>query len=73
MTPPHDGSKSDVETKKRTCLKCNKPFDSTGPGNRICPPCRRMNDRIPITEEQLQKQRGAKRHNGDLIDPLTDE
>jgi len=23
----------------RTCLKCNKKFDSTSPCNRICPEC----------------------------------
>lgn len=23
----------------RTCLKCNKFFNSSGPGNRICPDC----------------------------------
>ena len=58
-----------MEKKKRTCLKCNRPFDSEGPSNRICPSCRKINDRLIITEEQLQKQRGAKRHNGDLLEP----
>lgn len=62
-----------MEAKKRTCLKCNKHFDSTGPGNRICRPCRQINDRLPISETQLQKQRGAKRHNGDPIDPCADD
>ncbi len=62
-----------MELKKRTCLKCNRLFDSTGPGNRICRPCRQINDRLPVTEAQLQKQRGAKRRNGDLIDPCTEE
>ncbi len=45
--------------KKRTCLKCGKLFDSTGPGNRICKPCTQVNARIWITEEALQKQRVA--------------
>jgi len=27
--------------KKRTCLRCNKRFDSHGPGNRICGTCKR--------------------------------
>jgi len=62
-----------MEAKKRTCLKCNRLFDSTGPGNRICRPCRQINDRLPISETQLQKQRGAKRHNGDPIDPYADD
>jgi hypothetical protein len=22
---------------QRTCLSCDRPFDSTGPGNRACP------------------------------------
>jgi len=61
-----------LQMKKRTCLKCNQLFDSEGPGNRICPSCRRINDRLFITEEQLQKQRGAKRHNGELIEPAPD-
>ncbi len=60
-----------MEAKKRTCLKCNKLFDSTGPGNRICPRCRQSNDRLPpFTEAQMQKQRGAKRHNGELMDAV---
>lgn len=24
----------------RTCLKCQKPFDSEGPHNRVCNPCK---------------------------------
>ncbi len=63
------------DRKKRTCLKCGKLFDSTGPGNRICKRCAQINARIRISEEALQKQRGAKRHNGDPIipDPMCDE
>lgn len=26
--------------KKRTCLKCFRPFDSSGPWNRLCPGCK---------------------------------
>lgn len=63
-----------MEKKKRTCLKCNRLFDSAGPGNRICRRCQQINDRLPqLTEAQLQKQRGAKRHNGELMDPCADE
>lgn len=62
-----------MEAKQRTCLKCGKLFDSAGPGNRICKRCAQVNARIPITEEQLQKERGVKRHNGDVISELTSE
>jgi hypothetical protein len=30
-------------TKDRVCLRCNKTFLSTGPGNRICDPCDDLN------------------------------
>ena len=63
-----------MEAKQRSCLKCGQMFDSAGPGNRICKRCAQINSHIPITEEQLQKQRGVKRHNGDVMnDPLSDE
>ncbi len=63
-----------MKAKQRTCLKCGTLFDSTGPGNRICKRCAQINARIPITEEQLQKQRGVKRRNGEVIsDPTFDE
>lgn len=62
-----------TERKKRTCLKCNRLFNSAGPGNRFCRNCQRINDRLPrFTEEQLQKQRGVKRHNGEIIEPVLD-
>ena len=49
-----------MEAKQRTCLKCNRLFDSAGPANRICRRCLQINDRLPhLTENQLQKQRGA--------------
>ncbi len=60
-----------MNAKQRTCLKCGNPFDSTGPGNRICQRCARINARIAITEEQLQKERGVKRRNGEVISDLT--
>ena len=63
-----------TERKTRTCLKCSRLFNSAGPGNRICRNCQRINDRLPrFTEEQMQKQRGAKRHNGEIIEPVLDE
>lgn len=56
-----------MEARKRTCLRCNKLFDSAHAGNRICQRCSQINGRIHITEEELQKQRGAKRRNGMVI------
>ncbi len=57
------------DAKQRTCLKCGKSFDSTGPGNRICPPCQRDNSRLRLTEQELQTQRGVKRRNGEVVSP----
>lgn len=62
-----------MEARKRTCLRCNKFFDSAHAGNRICQRCSQINRRIRITEEELQKQRGVKRHNGIVISNLDDE
>jgi len=62
-----------METKPRTCLKCNKLFDSAGPANRICKRCAQINGRVPISEAQLQKQRGVKRRNGEVISASSDD
>lgn len=63
-----------MSRKKRTCLKCQRLFDSRGPGNRICSRCQEINDRLPrFTEAQLQKQRGVKRHNDEIMDPVLDQ
>ena len=36
---------------RRTCLRCNKAFDSAGPANRVCKSCRRENGRVsPMME-----------------------
>lgn len=32
-----------LEYTERVCLKCNKKFQSHGPGNRICDPCKNRN------------------------------
>lgn len=32
--------------KKRTCLRCDRTFLSTGAGNRVCPVCVRRNEEI---------------------------
>lgn len=62
-----------MERKQRTCLKCNRGFDSSGPGNRICRKCSQANAKIPLSEAQLQKQRGVMRRNGLPINDLRDE
>lgn len=51
----------------RNCLKCGKAFDSEGPWNRICSPCGAANDRLGLGEKDLVRQRGVKRHNGELL------
>ncbi|MEX0718363.1 MAG: hypothetical protein WD066_17340 [Planctomycetaceae bacterium] len=57
-----------MEVQPRICLKCISPFESCGPANRICPDCQTINARLRgVTEAQLRKQRGAKRHNGETI------
>lgn len=61
------------EVKPRTCLKCGRTFNSAGPGNRICSPCRSKNERLGVSEQELQAQRGAKRRNGDLISALNEQ
>ncbi len=53
--------------RKRSCLKCDKAFDSDGPANRICPKCQRGNARIAISEGELEAQRGRKFCNGELL------
>lgn len=53
--------------KCRTCLKCGRWFDSIGPANRFCAPCRTKNARLDLGERELQAQRGVKRHNGDVL------
>jgi phage FluMu protein Com len=58
-----------MQFKTRTCLRCDKQFDSAGPGNRICPRCSRINMQVKTSEASLQKQRGVKRHNGEVISP----
>jgi hypothetical protein len=57
-----------TEAGPRRCLKCNEEFPSTGAGNRICKKCARINASIKVSEEQLARERGAKRLNGNLIE-----
>lgn len=35
---------------ERNCLKCNKPFESTGPGNRLCCICNLDNTKVRSIE-----------------------
>ncbi len=58
-----------MNIKQRTCLKCNKPFESVGPANRICRRCQQINNRLTgTTEAQMKKQRGEKRRNGEPLE-----
>ena len=54
---PHETS----EFGYRTCLRCDVAFASSGPGNRICRRCTRVNDRLPANYPIV---RGRKLHNG---------
>lgn len=65
----HGGTDDDALAKPRTCLKCGRLFPSSGPGHRICPPCSRKNAQLHLSEAELQRQRGAKRKNGELLPP----
>ena len=58
-----------TRVKQRVCLKCDKSFQSIGPGNRICAKCRRANKWLLLRPESLvQRERGRKYHNGELLD-----
>lgn len=37
-----------LPTRPRRCLRCDQLFPSTGPANRICPPCTALNSRVSI-------------------------
>ncbi len=64
-----NGDDGAATARPRTCLKCGRLFPSSGPGHRICPPCSQENARLRLSEAELQRQRGAKRHNGELLPP----
>lgn len=40
--------------KKRTCLRCQKPFNSRGPENRICNACTLKNNREQVMPSYKQ-------------------
>lgn len=67
--PPEPVPIVESPAKPRKCLKCDKTFDSGGPANRICAKCQRKNAHVAISDEELAAQRGAKRHNGDVLSP----
>ena len=46
----------------RTCLRCDKAFESTGPANRICEECSLINAMLPSA---MPIPRGRKFHNGE--------
>jgi len=58
------------QARMRVCLKCQRKFFSTGPGNRICKKCNRENMARygHMTEWQLAVQRGRKYWNGEPMD-----
>lgn len=39
-------SKNDPECDRRQCLRCKQFFDSDWPGNRVCKPCRKKNEKL---------------------------
>lgn len=39
-------SKNDPECQRRQCLRCKEYFDSDWPGNRVCKPCRKKNEKL---------------------------
>ena len=51
--------KPQIETKRRNCLRCDKPFDSTGSGNRICTKCKQEAHHIGIGYGDLELQRNV--------------
>jgi hypothetical protein len=66
---PEPPAVEDTPAKPGTCLKCGAFFHSRGPGNRICSPCRRENNRLDLGEAEVRRQRGVKRHNGEILEP----
>jgi hypothetical protein len=42
MASPYERKlKPKIQRKHRYCLRCEKPFISSGPGNQLCRPCRK--------------------------------
>ena len=59
--------------RNRVCLKCDRSFLSQGPHNRICPACKQLNFKlVQAPDRVIQKQRGLKYHNGEVIEPIDD-
>lgn len=58
------------EAGDRTCLKCSTVFRSKSAANRICKKCSQINASLRVSEEQLARERGAKRLNGNLLEAL---
>jgi hypothetical protein len=56
------------EPGQRKCLKCSKMFQSTSAANRICKACSKINSGLYLTENQIARERGEKRLNGNLLD-----
>lgn len=60
--PVHEdhSSPTRLPTTKRICLRCNKKFKSTGPGNRICPNCTSANNKVHSLKEVKDHPRVSK-------------
>jgi len=56
------------EPGQRKCLKCSNMFQSTSAANRICKACSKINSGLYLTENQIARERGEKRLNGNLLD-----
>ena len=58
-----DLRKTPLATQPRICLRCEREFNSTGPGNRICSRCwpRRVDDlpAVPTGYPRVMRARGG--------------
>lgn len=50
-TPPVPVKSDRQRQRERRCLSCNRPFASTGPGNRICRKCKHLEAWVSGTRE----------------------
>lgn len=57
-----------MESQDRLCLRCQKRFPSTGPGNRICGRCAVQNRRghvyVPVETPKEEGENAPSRQNG---------
>lgn len=55
----------------RICLKCDKEFQSTGPGNRICPGCSHTQSSSPRCESQGSSMQAKSGKSGERVEGFT--